>query len=159
MQIDFKKQIPDGAMADTCTAAFNNLTADELEVAMANLALETLDELHYKPVPAEPLVLTQFNNDRRSKSWDMMAKLKRDEITTKIHSYPEVQEFMQKMSAATAKNLFSVKTLEDYISVWMEWDEPEKADRCHEIYKKFPDTMYIGRSAVWRKKTKDFAKR
>ncbi len=159
MQIDFKGLVPDGEMADTCTYALKNLSADELEVAMADLAFKTIGNCEYKPVPAEPLVLIQFNNDRRSKSWDMMAQAKKAEITAKIHNYSEVQVFMKKMSTLTAQNMGNAKALEDYISIWVEWDEVEKADKCHELYRRYPATMSIGKTVIWQRKEKDFAKR
>ena len=159
MLIDFNKLLPSGELSEKCKAALAELRGDELEVAMADLALDSLNELKFVPFPTRPGILVEFNEDCKQDSWKRMSKTNRDETTTKIYNYPEVQKYIEEMEKATTRNYANAKALDDYIAIWMQWEEYDNADKCWVIYREFPLSFTLGNRVLWRKKEQGFAKK
>lgn len=154
MEVDLNKLLPNAELSDCCCAALLNLLPEELQPAMAELALDHLDELSYIPLPPEPYLLSRFKDDIKEKEneWKKATYDEKERTRKKVFSDKDVAKYMEEADHIQAKNLGNAITLEKYIRVWLDWDEKEKARKCWVIYASFPDTLEHGNCVVWRKK-------
>ena len=74
---------------------------------------------------------------------------------------PIVKHHLEREQEITSDNVSNALWLEKLMSVWLEWDEGEKALKCWEIYRDYPDILRMSENGgiVWHKKRKGFAKK
>lgn len=154
MEVDLSKQLPNGELSDCCCNALLNLLPEELQPAMAQLALDSLDELAFKSPPSEPYTLADFKDNIKDNevAWKKKSEVEKDKIRHHVFTNEIVAKYLDEVGTIQSRNIGNALTLEKYIRIWLEWDEKESARKCWVVYAKYPDTLEHGNCTIWRKK-------
>ena len=142
-----------------CMGVLDNSTCSkELEVMCAEIALEYIGQLKYRPQPPKPTVLLEFLHDSnpKDKLWKRKSKDEKSELKKKVYSYPIVRDYVDKCMKISSLNYANACTLEEYMRIWLDWDETEKARQCWVVYNVYPDLINAGEHCMWEKKRKDY---
>lgn len=145
-----------------CMAALRaGLPQEELEVYMAEVAYGMLDKFAYQPLPSTPHKLESLRADMDTMDWKTQKKEAKQEILLRVFKDPEVSKYMDAVGKITSSNYSNAKALEEYMSIWLEWEEADKATKCWELYREYPDAirLYENGGIIWQKKRKGFGER
>lgn len=143
---------PHNELSQQCMSGLRELEADELEVAMCELSLSMLDVYVYKPEPQKPLVLQRFESDKNTYDWTVKTLAEKQVITKRIMEKTEVIDYNEGLRKTVFVNYSNVKWLEKMMRVFLEWDEPARAECCEEFYNTYPEVMRYGQEMIWKKK-------
>ena len=152
MQIDFKQFIPDLELSARCRAAFANAEEEERSAIIAEIAMESIDELAYQPEPTMPYLLKEFYLDKQSSRWSDMTKEEKGDATKAVNRDDNVKEYLDNKLVTISNNLSNVVALERYISIWLDWEEADYGTKCWKVYAKYPIIMEVNNKVIWRRK-------
>ncbi len=143
-----------------CSAIMkSDLRGEPLELELARLSLDYLNEFHYEAPPDQPITLKGFNNDKDSDEWYKKTSQEKTDIIKKIYDKPVVKEYFEKCGHVAARNLSNVKALEAFIISFMKSKDKESGMKVWKVYQEYPETLnYNGEKVIWRK-IRDFRKR
>lgn len=156
MEVNFK-QDGKSELANNCLSALGaELSLDELWVVMADVSTTTLlDRYAYQLPPIKPPVVRQFEEDRRSAVWRSKTGSEKSEISKKMYARPEVEAYMKERDHVVASNWANARHLEEFVDIWLEWDEPEKAKLCWDMYQGYPRELEISKgNVIWTRRNK-----
>jgi len=152
MNIDFKK-LTSKEVSGQCHSAWDNSNShEELEVLLAEIALDSLDELKYQPLPSRPFKLVEFQKDKNSLKFKKRPNAEKAQILDIINKDTDVVKYYEKLWHAAAQNLSNVRALERYIDTWLTWDESDRGRQCWEIYNSYPRDIICGEVVLWKKR-------
>jgi len=135
------------------------LKPELLELELARLSLEFLEEFHYEEPPDVPKTLEQFHRDKDSDEWYKKTPQEKTDIIKRIFDKQVVKDYFEKCGHVAARNLSNVKALEGFIFSFMKAEDKVSGMKVWKVYQEYPNVLsYTGEKVVWRK-IRDFRKR
>jgi len=152
MELDLAKTLPNEEAPKICINLLNRLqakeiTMDEFEFELACYALESLEELVWKPMPIKPTVLHELDQQKMSYEWKRLKGDERREIINYTMNQTEVKVYGEKYNKVLVDNLSHACGLEHYIEVFLKKGDKINARKVWELYKDYPEE-----TDVWKKK-------
>jgi hypothetical protein len=131
------------------------LTDEEFQFECACGAMESVGELRFAPLPQKPQVLWDFERQKNDPSFKRMESAERAAITKKVLEKDEVKKFYDDTVRRTYQNKSNAEWLEHLIKVFVKHGDKVFAGKVWDIYKDYPDALYLQDETIWKKK-KDF---
>lgn len=156
MELDLAKVLPNLEAPKICKQLLYDLydkkiTMEEFEFELACYALESMDELKFKPLPAKPTVLWEFERQRQSKEWMLISSAERRELTTAVMSQDEVKKYFEEYLKKLWENVGNAMWLEKCMGIFLKKGDKVYAEKVWNVYNTYPKELgdYYN---VWEKK-------
>ena len=128
MDIKFSDYVPNADNAVIAKGILEHCVDEAREVTCALWALDSLSELAFKPFPSMPQLLQNYLRDVNDFMWRKQAsKEEKFTVATKINSDIEVVRYRETYGKTLTDNVGCAWTLEDYMRIWLAWDELDEA--------------------------------
>lgn len=156
MKVDFPK-IMNTDCAKLCLGYYKKLlnkeiSEEEFEKEIVFTALESIEELKFKPILGIPALLYKHRAEKRTLEWRALDREDKRAQDKMVFDNEEVKKYYSKLENTTWDNRGKAEWLEHLMRVFMKLQDKINAAKVWAVYDTYPDEMEFVGVKIWHKK-------